>query len=66
MGLEYGFDENTGKWYAKGLQFTRLYNSESEMEADKMNALKDYFERRVNYVSFMCALADLSIFKVKE
>lgn len=52
MGLEYGFDENTGKWYAKGLWFTRLYNSKSEMEADKMNVLK-------YYVSFMCALADL-------
>ena len=46
MGLKYGFDESIGKWYAKGLWFIRLYDSESEMENDKQNALEEYFEFR--------------------
>ena len=59
MGLEYGYDGSKGKWYAKGIWFLRLYNTEAEMEADRYNALNSYFEKRKLYHDIAMGLVQL-------
>ena len=45
MGLQYGYDETKGLWYAKGLWFIRYYDTEEEMKADSWNATEVYFQK---------------------
>ena len=45
MGLRYGYDEKIGKWYASGLYFRKLYDSEEEMKSDAYDAQIEYFDR---------------------
>lgn len=45
MGLKYGYDEKIGKWYASGLYFLKLYDTEEEMKSDAYDAQEEYFEK---------------------
>ena len=49
MGLEYGYDAKKNKWFAKGFQFLRLYETEEEMKADALKATEEYFEQRKGF-----------------
>lgn len=59
MGLQYGYDEIKGKWYAKGLWFIRYYDTEAEMKADSYNATMAYFEKRRSYHDIAMCFAQL-------
>lgn len=60
MGLQYGYDKVRGKRFAKGYMFLKLYDSEEEMETDKMAALEEYFRRREVYKMFCGWLCDIA------
>lgn len=59
MGLQYGYDETRGKWYAKGLWFIRYYDTEEEMKADAYDATMAYFEKRKIYHNIAMNFAQL-------
>lgn len=59
MGLDYGFNEETGKWYAKGFLFIREYDTEEEMIEDRADAFEAYYERRAAFKEFYRYFADL-------
>lgn len=63
MGLQYGYDEIKGKWYAKGFQFLRYYDTEEEMKIDKYNALMEYFDKRKSFHDFAMSFAQLRYMK---
>lgn len=58
MGLQYGYDEPKGKWYAKGFMFLRYYNSKEEMESDD-NAFPEYIKRLEAFHTFSNILASM-------
>ena len=63
MGLQYGYDETKGKWYAKGFRFIRYYDTEEEMKADAHDATIEYFERQKAFHDIAMGLTQLRYVK---
>ena len=59
MGLEFGYDKIKDKWYARGFQFLRLYNTEEEMKEDAPKATEAYFEQRNRFYAVANMFAQL-------